>query len=81
MIAKDVSGEHLFPSICLLALIVGVDCEEWVANFDLVTHFVMNNKTDGMIHRVGFFGAAGAQRNGSLANAAGIDLGQIAAAG
>src|SRR5574341_2606801 len=57
-VAKDVRGEHLFTHLASRFLIAGVDGEQRPAFFDLLTHLVMNNQANGMVHRVRLFGTA-----------------------
>ena len=53
--AEDVRSEHIFAGIRLFFRVIGVDREQRFAHLNLFPHFVVDDESDCMIHRVGFF--------------------------
>ena len=72
-------GKNLRTRFRLLFLIIGMDGEQGFALLNAISHLVINDKTHGVIHRIGLFGAARAETHRCFAYAARVDLGQPAA--
>jgi hypothetical protein len=70
MCSKNTPNNHI-PA----PFIAGMNCEQGLTPFELVTYFMVNDNPNRMIHRIALFLAPSAKCQRRFAHVAGQDLG------
>src|SRR5687767_4929624 len=81
MITEFMRGQNGLTCLCQFRSIVRMDSKQRFTFFHLISHLVMDDKTDSVVHRIGFLRPPGAEYHRCLAHTPCLDLSHVTVSG